>query len=275
MAKSEESEAKKENLPAVIAPSIVDVIAGGHSAAQDEVSAAFGVAVADQQRNEAPGMTLIKLDHKTGKFLINGEPVDSVRGYPIHWFQARAYWSKAFKAGDSSPPDCMSPDGVKPVGDDVQCDSCFNCPMAQFGSARDDKGQACRVTTFMFLLNPEFGAQPIAALLAPPSSIKSIVGTPRNPGYLARAKQFKNAKTGKPAGFYELVFTEFTLERGGDVHCVIKPEPMMVAPSVEEARAIAAVRGQALQAMELLRGRVGEFSDRDTSESSTVNDVDA
>jgi hypothetical protein len=247
---------------AVVAPSIMDLTAGSLSSVSDEITQAFGTAVVGQERNEAPGITIVRIDHKNERFLVSGEPQETVRGYVVHWFQARAWWKQGYKSSENNPPDCSSPDMITPKpGDNRQAKTCFDCPMSQFGSGRDGSGQACKVTTFLFLLNPEFGNPPVAALLAPPSSIRNVVGTARNPGYLGRAKQVKNAKTGKPAGFYELVYTEFSLERGGDLHCVITPEPLVVAPSVDEARAIAAVRGQLLKQMNDLREKVGDFTD--------------
>lgn len=238
-------------------PSIVQLAHGTLAAAGDEISNAFGGAIANQQRAEAPGITFIKLDHKTGRFLVNGEPCETVEGYPIHWFQARAYWGKGYKAGEHSPPDCASMDMLKPdQGVSMQAEACYECPMAAWGSGRDGSGQACKVSTFLFLLNPEFGAPPVAALIAPPSSIRSIVGTGRNPGYLKRAQQVKHQKTGRAAQYHEIVWSRFSLERAGDLHCIIQPEPVMVAETADEARAIAAVRGKLLTEMEALRGRI-------------------
>ncbi len=262
MSNETQQESKQPGTSLVVAPTIRGLETGTLATVTDEVSAAFGAEVANQQRNEAPGVTICRIDHKNGVFLINGEPQETVRGYVVHWFQARAWWEKGYKSGENNPPDCSSMDMLKPVaGEKVQAASCVECPLSQFGSGRDGNGQACKVTTFLFLLNPEFGNPPIAALLAPPSSIRNIIGSSRSPGYLGRAKHVKNPKTGKPAQFYELVYTEFSLERGGDLHCVLVPEPLTVAPTVDEARAIAAVRGKMLRGMEELRGRVGQLGD--------------
>jgi hypothetical protein len=251
---------------AIALPAIAPMAKGSLTvASMDETSAAFGEAIQGQERQEPPGITLIRIDHKMEMFTINGEPTDAIEGYPINYMQARAWWKKGYKAGEHSPPDCASADMLKPLAnmENVQADSCMICKLSAWGSAPDGSGQACKVTTFLFILNPDFGPPGLAALLAPPSSIRNIIGTPRSPGYLQRAKQFKNQTTGRPANYYELVWTRFTVARASDNHCVIEAVPVAVAPGIDEARAIAAVRGQFLVQMQDLRGRIDEIAEND------------
>jgi hypothetical protein len=69
----------------------------------------------------------------------------------------RAYWKS--RGGDrgtkGTPPDCKSPDGITPNVQNPVSKSCLTCPMAQFGTAVNDKGepgrgQACRASLNIF-----------------------------------------------------------------------------------------------------------------------------
>ena len=242
-----------------LVPSIAQMGQLANSDSDNEIASAFAEGIAGQERHEPPGIPIIRIDHKTARFLLNGEPVESVAGFPVQWFQSRAYWEGKFKPGEHAPPTCSSPDGVTPLpGEGRQADNCYSCRWAQWDSAPLGGGQACKVQTFLFLLNPEFGETPIGCLIAPPSSIRAIVGTGRQPGYLQRAKQFRDPASGKQAKYHELVWTRFALERAGDTHCILVPTPVSVAKDADEARAIAGVRGAMLRQMEELRGSVAQ-----------------
>jgi len=181
----------------------------------DAVAGAFGEAVAGKPRAEAKAVPIIQIDHENGMFLLSGNPLDGTSGlygYPVHWFQARAWWPKPPGKGETNPPTCWSADMVKPhltvIGHDRQSESCQTCEKAQFGSSPSGtKGQACRTSTFLFLVNPAFGSPPIAALILPPSSIRPLLGGGRVPGYLQGAKHFRDPTSGRAAMYHELVWT--------------------------------------------------------------------
>lgn len=58
----------------------------------------------------------------------------------------RAYYDTPFKAGKLSSPACYSYDGEQPhpAAARKQCDDCLNCPLNEFGSAREGGGKACK-----------------------------------------------------------------------------------------------------------------------------------
>jgi hypothetical protein len=86
----------------------------------------------------------------------------------------RAYWKVSFdESGGGAPPDCASLDNQYGVGDPGG--DCTTCPLAEFGSAVDEKGeskagQACKQLTRMFLLRTDSVLPMFISL--PPSSYK-------------------------------------------------------------------------------------------------------
>lgn len=245
----------KENLPAVIAPPSLLAIARN----EDEVSSAFLDSMKDQSRDEVPGIPMISIDHPNHCFA-GGASGTELYGYIVHWFQARAWWKQGYKSGDSNPPDCWSPDMHQPSPASAlkQASTCHGCKWAQFGSTMggQGRGQACKVNTFIFLLNSEFGTPPVACLILPPSSIRPLMGVGRVSGYLQAVKNFRDPETGRQARFYELVWTRFSLEPGGDRHDLVRCDAVAVCRNADEARAIAAIRKQFMAAMDHVRGDV-------------------
>jgi hypothetical protein len=165
---------------------------------------------------------LVSIDHKEGKFKApTGELIEAISGYPVCYFQTRKYYKKPFQAGaKGEPPDCWSADLLKPHSSSLekQSETCNGCPMAEFGTGRDGRSQACGSFTWIFLVNPAFGNPPLAVVLAPPSSIRVLIGTRFQAGYFAQCQ----AK----ANLYEIVWTTFRLKRpaAGAVNCVIDPQ---------------------------------------------------
>lgn len=238
-------------------PSIASLRGGKLAPIEDEAVNAFAIETQDDKRAEVPSLPLIKIDHDNEVFLVNGEPAETIEGYVVNWFQTRAYWAKGYKSGTHTPPDCASLDTIKPTSESPakQSEACYSCAMAAFGSAPQGDGQACKMTTYLCILNPvAFGSPPVGVLMVPPTSIRELLGSPRSPGYLARAKSFKTS-TGRAAQFYEIVWSRFHLERGGDKFCVVIGEPVAVAPSADETKAIAFVRRDLLAQMDAVRGR--------------------
>jgi hypothetical protein len=202
------------------------------------------------QQKQPDSLPIVTIDHKAGAFkLPTGELVNTLRGYPVYYFQTRAFYAKAFQAGSSAPPDCWSPDMETPHPSslDRQATSCYDCPKSQFGSARDGRSQACSAKTWVFLLNPEFGNPPIRALISPPSSIKAWLGTKFKAGFLAQAR----AQAG---GAYQLAFCEVHLEPGGELFHVCVPKVVDVCRNKDEQAALAKAINAFRAGMDAVRG---------------------
>lgn len=132
----------------------------------------------------------------------------------------RKYYVKPYD-GSKNPPDCVSLDGVHGIaGDDApeECGGlCEDCPLAQWGSARDKdgnplKGKACSERKAMLILR-EKSALPLI-LSAPPSSLKYV------------QPYFGRMVSGRGRPFYGVV-TRLSLEKDksetGIVYSAIKP----------------------------------------------------
>lgn len=257
----------KEEQTTALAPSLV----AGPLATRcddDPIAAAFADGLDGVKREEPAGIEIVTIDHNIGMFLLNGEPVERIEGYPIHYVQTRAWWESPFKPGQTSPPDCRSSDCVTPdaASPKRQSQTCYTCRHAQWGSAAVGDGQACGVSTGLFLVGPAFGTQRKACLLLPPSSIKPLLGTARKPGYLQRAKNFRDPRTGRMAKYFELVWTSFALKRPeGAKHVVIEPTPLAVAPNAEEAKIIATARKELDAQVNAVRGAIRAVETQEAS----------
>jgi hypothetical protein len=99
--------------------------------------------------------TLAKLPQMGGNFLSFRGGAISAGGNQIanplplillaHGFE-RTYYSKPFDPNATESPDCYSYDGVRPHEKSAvpQSDTCGTCRLAEFGSAANGKGKACR-----------------------------------------------------------------------------------------------------------------------------------
>jgi hypothetical protein len=82
----------------------------------------------------------------------------------------RLFWHKALnEGGGRKPPDCESRNLVIGVGDPGG--ECAVCPYAQFGSAANGHGQACKQVRQLLILRP--GARVPCLLTVPPTSLKN------------------------------------------------------------------------------------------------------
>jgi len=155
---------------------------------QDERSAAIDFFRAEQA-GTTDGLTITfpRIKYPTsgaGVFEIPGaqkpEYVPTITAVVVHKQVVRAYWP----IGDpiaNNPPTCSSPDGITPLnGPGRQAPHCAECPQAQFGSGKDDSGQAggpgqaCKQRVNTFLLRDINGTlEDIPTLLSfPPTAIK-------------------------------------------------------------------------------------------------------
>lgn len=96
--------------------------------------------------------------------------VDSTReivGIPVFQTMMRSYWIDP-EPVEGTPPDCSSPDAKIGFGDPGG--NCEDCPLAQFGSAHNGRGQACKLRRMLFVLR-ENDTIPVLISL-PPTSVK-------------------------------------------------------------------------------------------------------
>jgi hypothetical protein len=141
--------------------------------------------------------------------IIEGERFDkTIQGIVVLQRTIRSWWKLGFDergGAGTQPPDCSSQDGIWGVGhpdghpDLVDTDApefayeafdangnalsgpktptryaCEACPLAQFGSGKNQRGQACRQNRLVFLLTQD-SALPIV-IKVPPSSLKLVQG---------------------------------------------------------------------------------------------------
>lgn len=100
------------------------------------------------------------------------EPVKVLEGIVLHFKDVRAYWSS--KDSGNNPPDCSSSDGM--VGMGTPGGDCHKCPLAQFGTAVDQKGQpgkgqACKAMRMLLFLRQDDMIPMIVNL--PPTSLQN------------------------------------------------------------------------------------------------------
>ncbi|MGD9893398.1 MAG: hypothetical protein AB7R89_05990 [Dehalococcoidia bacterium] len=105
-----------------------------------------------------------------------------VEGVIVLWKMIRSYWEGRDPA-QGTPPDCTSADMVTGTGtfgpgsEGNPSGRCDRCPMAQFGSAVDAKGepgpgQACKQKRLLFMLRPDDRLPVVVAI--PPGSLKPV-----------------------------------------------------------------------------------------------------
>jgi hypothetical protein len=111
--------------------------------------------------------------------LPDGSATKNLNGVILARQPVRAYWNQSYdETGGGTPPDCSSVDLLTGIGDNGQegtVHDCRACPWAQFGSARNAKGeaaggQACRQITRLFLA---MDGQRLPVMVAlPPTSFR-------------------------------------------------------------------------------------------------------
>jgi len=119
-------------------------------------------------------LPVIKITKDGFVFLEGEEPVDSFTGVMIFTKQSNVYYQKAYRSGNSAPPDCYSSDGRIPDADveKPQHTNCKSCPYNQFGSSPNGEGKACKNTRPTFFLVG--GSLLPMVLRIPPTSLKNI-----------------------------------------------------------------------------------------------------
>ena len=99
------------------------------------------------------------------------ESHEDITAVIVYYRETRAYFKTAFGKGiGKQPPDCTSSDGItgkgKPGGE------CSRCPLAEYGSAEEGSGQACRQHLQPFVLCGDSLLPQIVSL--PPTSRKPV-----------------------------------------------------------------------------------------------------
>lgn len=203
-----------------------------------------------------PGIPIIQIDHKSAEFLLpSGECVPYIRGFPIYYFGTKKWYKDSPKPGDKGrAPDCYSINLKEPHPASVlkQHETCDGCPRNVFGSGKDGRSKDCKDMTWVFLANREFGSPPIGILIVPPSSISVLFGTKFKGGYFQQAAH--------RFGAYQIAWTEFTLSRAGDLHCVLVPKIVQGATE-EQAGRLAELHKRFHDDMERMRGTVATVED--------------
>ena len=97
------------------------------------------------------------------------ETLARIDGVIVYARDTRVYYKTAFgKSASKQPPDCSSADGLtgngKPGGD------CSRCALAEFGSAEEGAGQACKQVKQVFILRDDLLLPEVVSL--PPTSLK-------------------------------------------------------------------------------------------------------
>jgi len=136
-----------------------------------------GITPADLQRVKIPSAGGRAWD------LGEDEVAQEFEGVILHHRDIRAFW-KDKAVGEHRPPDCYSPDAEVGLCTDAALSAklgiggdCSKCPMSQWGTAMDEKGnatkgQACALRKMMLILRP--GSYLPVVLSVPPSSLKSV-----------------------------------------------------------------------------------------------------
>ena len=112
------------------------------------------------------GTSWEKADMTTGQV----ESVKSIQGVLVSYMRQRLYFASSFEEEPNVPPACVSVDGVTGTGDPGG--SCEVCPMAQFGSHRGGRGQACSEVGRIAVLEP--GVALPLIINVPPTSLRPL-----------------------------------------------------------------------------------------------------
>lgn len=172
------------------------------------------------------------------------EAVRSVDGVIVYWQDVRAYWKEAFSGG-GTPPECSSNDcltGQGDIGEGIGTRDCATCPMAQFGSAVKQNGdagngQACRAMRLLFVLR-ESDLLPMV-IACPPTSLKAIrqyflqLASRRAPYHgVVTSLALEKTKSGDGIAYY-LIKPKMIGRLSDDEHARVKPMAAMLKPAVD------------------------------------------
>jgi hypothetical protein len=129
-----------------------------------------GLSEFDLQRIKIPagGMTAYEVNDLEGTSF-----VPTIHAVILFARDVRAYWPDSLdESGGGKPPACHSNDGKIGIG--APGGICAQCPMAQFGSAKKGKGQACKQVKQLFLLREGSGSILPENFLVPPTGLNNF-----------------------------------------------------------------------------------------------------
>ena len=142
----------------------------------------------------------IEVIHRGQMFILPGdEKVDKFEGIILDTNNVNAWWQVSFEeSGGGSPPQCFSPDGVRPSGlsEVPQAQWCSKCDQNKFGSA--GRGKACKNMKRVHVRMPD--AFLPYRLTLPPSNLQAI-------------HEYITSMSSKGVP-YQGVVTEFSLKKG-------------------------------------------------------------
>ncbi len=104
------------------------------------------------------GLPQISLRH--GRMVMNDKPIpnDEIEAIILGYQYERAWYDREFNPDDTAPPECFA---LGPVKGDLEphgnvpnppCESCSDCPWAEFGTARQGKGPACKTRVRLVIM---------------------------------------------------------------------------------------------------------------------------
>lgn len=125
-----------------------------------------GITPSDMDRIKVPSGAATSWEITT---LEGEETVKSIDGIILVAEDNRVFYKDPY-TGDNTPPDCFSPDAETGFGEPGG--NCATCPLAQWGSAENGRGQACNLRKLMLILKPD-SLLPVI-ISAPTGSVKSV-----------------------------------------------------------------------------------------------------
>ena len=167
-------------------------------------------------------------------------PMKALEGIILQFKEPRGYWKE--KTGVKTPPDCRSDDGITGIGTIASKfgGNCLSCPMAQFHTAVNEKGQpaagqACKQKRVLLFLRQDDLIPVLVSL--PATSIKN-------------ARQYFLRLVNNGMKYYGVV-TQLRLEKHenatGDPYSMATLAPVRALKPDEFARVM--IIGQALREM--------------------------
>jgi len=217
---------------------------------------AGGLAPTDLERIVIPAGGGTAWNIKTLEGDVNVDHFDAVI---LYWKDVRLYWASEF-TGAGSPPDCLSNDGLTGRGNPGGV--CARCPNAQFGSAANGVGQACKQCRQLFVLLPDDRLPRL--LSVPPTSLKPV-----------RQYFLRLASAGRP---YHSVVTRFGLEvaqsSGGFRYSRIVPSVAATLPP-EQAEFFAKMSRALAPALARVEASEDDYAVASEGETPPAQDADA
>lgn len=142
---------------------------------------------ADSMAASSISIPRVSLKGKKFRFIEGGEEIskaDKIKVVilavePEQGRMIKSYYANGYSAGDTSPPDCSSSNGIAPdswVQNPVS-ERCGGCPKNEFGSATSTNGKktkACRDAKRLWVVKPEAITGTVYGMNVPVTSLKEL-----------------------------------------------------------------------------------------------------